>query len=82
MFNTYTNLGYRFLLAKMIYVGEMGVLISVHYGYLPKLVIVEGPYRTKVLILGHIINIIVSQAIAHANLHPHDDNNGHVQFLP
>ena len=31
MFNT-TNLGYRFLLAKMIYVGEMRALQSVHYG--------------------------------------------------
>ena len=41
--------------------------------YLPKLVIVEGPYRTRVLILGHMINIIVSQAIARANLHPHDE---------
>ena len=51
--------------------------------YLPKLVIVKGPYRTRVLILGHIINIIVSQAIAHANLHPHDEflKNGHIQFF-
>ena len=51
--------------------------------YLPKLVIVKGPYRTRVLMLGHIINIILSQAIAHANLHPHDEffKNGHVQFF-
>ena len=52
--------------------------------YLPKLVIVEGPYRTRVLILGHIINIIVSQAIARANLHPHAEffNNRPVEFFP
>lgn len=72
MFNTYTNLGYRFLLAIMIYVGDVPSNLFTT-AYLPKLVIVEGPYRTRVLILGHIINIIVSQAIARANLHPHDE---------